>query len=238
MLANDVTPRLSSPLLLMSNRSRAQTIRRVCEALESTYDCPRHGNPISPLDDLIFIIISNKTGPVVTRAVYDRLRAEFPVWENVLSNRLSRLERILRPAGLSRVKSRNIRMTLRAIIRDFGSCSLDALRELPLGAAHTYLTGLPGVSDKVAKCVLMYTCGAQVLPVDSHVHRIATRLGWTRRRRADQCHDELEAAVPAHRRFAFHVNCVAHGRSCCRPARPSCDLCCVRRHCHHRRRAI
>ena len=219
------------PFPRLPHRNRAQVVRRVCDALQATYNDPRHGNPRDPLDDLVYVILSNKTGPIVARNVYDRLRAEFPQWAWILSEPRAKLKRRIRPAGLSEVKSRHIRGALLKIKRDFGDCDLTSLRGMQMHKAHAYLVSLPGVSDKVAKCVLMYTCDAKVLPVDSHVHRIATRLGWTQRKRADQCHDELEALVLPDRRKAFHVNCLAHGRRCCRPLKPDCEHCCIRRHC-------
>ena len=91
--------------------------------------------------------------------------------------------------------------------------------------------GLDGVSEKVAKCVMMYTLGFDVLPVDVHVHRVATRLEWTNRKRADQCHEELEALVKPRYRFAFHVDCICHGRAVCRPKNPRCNDCVIRRYC-------
>lgn len=222
-----------APLWCLSARRRAQTVRRVCEALEAEYGLPRHGNPHDPLDDLIYIMLSNKTGPATAQRVFDELRSRFACWNDVLKAPRARLERIMRPAGLSRVKSQQIRAALKRIRKDLGRCDLETLASSPIERAETYLTSLPGVSDKVAKCVLLYTCGARVLPVDAHVHRIATRLGWTRRKRADQCHAELEAIVPPHRRFAFHVDCVAHGRLICRPGSPVCERCCIKHRCHY-----
>ena len=79
-----------------------------------------------------------------------------------------------------------------AIIKsDLGRCDLTALKGEPEEVVEKYLTSLPGVSEKVAKCVMMYTMSARVLPVDVHVHRVATRLGWTTRKRADQCHQDI-----------------------------------------------
>jgi endonuclease-3 len=142
------------------------------------------------------------------------------------------LRKILGPAGLSLVKSRQIRATLGRIRRDFGKCDLSALRRnQDTGQVEVYLVSLPGVSTKVARCVMMYTLAAQVLPVDAHVHRIAGRLGWIDRRRADQSHEELDALVPASLRYAFHVDCIAHGRAICRPQKPNCPRCCLKRYC-------
>ena len=214
---------------------RGQVVRRVCEALAATYGRPRFGNPRKPLDDLIYIVMSNKTTPEMARQVYARIRQRFPDWHDVLTARPRVLRSILRPAGLATVKSSQIRAALRRIRCDFGKCDLAGLRSRPEQEIHNYLMSLPGVSDKVAKCVMMYTMGLDVLPVDSHVHRIAKRLGWTARRRLDQCQDELAVLVPPKRRYAFHVDCIAHGREVCRPTAPACQACCIRRHCDYYR---
>lgn len=212
-------------------RSRAQIVRRVCEALEGTYGEGRLGNPRRPLDDLVYIIISNKTAPETAQRTYRAVRRRFKRWDDVLRSRSTALQRVLEPAGLSGVKSQQIRAALRRMKADFGRCTLAPIRRLGTEEAQEYLLSLPGVSEKVAKCVMMYTMGAQVLPVDGHVHRIAMRLQWSARKRADQCHEELEALVPPHRRRMFHINCVMHGREVCRPAGPRCSDCCINTHC-------
>lgn len=233
--ANDMGRRLTGSIWKLAPRSRAQQVRRTCEALEQTYGRPRLGNPRNPLDDLVFIILSNKTAPQVARRTYLRAKRRFPAWDDVLKARPATLERVLRPAGLSRVKARQIRGALEKISRDQGKCTLRHLKKTRPEQAQKYLEELPGVSTKVAKCVLMYTTDAEVLPVDSHVFRVATRLGWTRRNRAAQCHDELEALVPAGRRYTFHVDAVTHGRAVCRPTAPLCDVCCISRYCDYYR---
>src|SRR5690606_23733101 len=108
------------------------------------------------LDDLIYIILSNKTTPQLAQNVYASLKARFATWEDLLAVRIETVRRIVRPAGLSTVKTRQIRAALRRIRTDWGSCSLDSLANLDHQAAEKYLKSLPGVSSKVAKCVLMY----------------------------------------------------------------------------------
>lgn len=227
---------LSGSIWRKPPRVRAQTVRRVCESLESTYGLPRLGNPRNPIDDIIYIVLSNKTAPTTAVRTYRRLKSRFPRWENLLRARPSTLRSLLKPAGLSGVKSQQIRDALKKIRSDFARLSLARVRGWPDAEAQRYLTSLPGVSEKVAKCVMLYTLGGHVLPVDAHVHRIATRLGWTARKRADQCHAELELLVPPRRRHAFHVDCVVHGRSVCRPISPLCGECCIRRHCEYYRK--
>lgn len=211
--------------------NRRNEVRSVCRNLTKTYGNPRFGNPPDPLDDLIYIVLSNKTAPRTARRTYRRLRARFPKWENVLAERGAALRSLLKPAGLSVIKSKCIRAALRSIKETFGACDLRALSGLGPEEAQNYLVGLPGVSEKVAKCVMMYTLNLPVLPVDTHVHRISVRLGWTARKRADQCHAELEALVPPQLRRGFHVACIAHGRRVCRPRNPLCYDCGIRRFC-------
>lgn len=212
---------------------RPSVVRAVCESLHQEYGQPRLGNPRDPLDDLVYIMVSNRTGPEVARQTYKRLKEAFSSWDSLLDGPSRTLAALLKPAGLSRIKSRQIRAAMQLIRRDFGSCDLRQLRRFPEAEAERYLASLPGASTKVAKCVAMYTLGGQVLPVDVHVHRISTRLGWTRRKRADQCHRELEAIVAPHLRHSFHVDCIQHGRSVCLPKNPNCAACCIRRYCQY-----
>ena len=215
----------------LSARVRGQRIRRVCERLEAEYGRPRLGNPPDPVADLIYLIVSTRTSILVARRVYESLRAELPTWEEVeLSPRT--LEAILQPSGLASKKTAQIVGSLEQIRQDFGRYTLDPLRVLNSTDQIDYLVRLPGVSGKIARCVTMYTMEAEVLPVDSNVLRICQRLGWTTRTRVQEAHDELEALVPPHRRFAFHVNCVLHGQQICK-AKPLCEICPVWRLCPH-----
>lgn len=208
-------------------------VGEVCGALRERYGQPRLGNPDNPLDDLVYIILSNKTCPGTAQSVYRHLKDTFVDWGSIASQSADALYDALKPAGLAAVKSEQIRGTLLRVREDRGTYDLDHLRGKRDEEAEAYLTSLPGVSEKVAKCVQMYTLGAQVLPVDAHVHRLATRLGWTARKRADQSHAELEALVPPDCRYAFHVDCILHGREVCRPRVPKCNECCISTQCDH-----
>jgi endonuclease III len=210
----------------------------VCEILKEEYGKPRFGNPDDPLDDLIYVILSNRTAPGVARRIYEDLKGRFDTWDELLtSSSVFEIIEFLKFAGLAAVKSQQIWAALEKIRWDFGSCDLSQLHDLPQEKAEEYLTSLPGVSLKVAKCVMMYTLNSEVLPVDSHVHRVTKRLGWNDRKRADQCHEELEALVAPDTRYALHVDCIAHGRAICRPAKPACQQCCVSQYCTYYRHA-
>lgn len=216
-----------------SRQSRGQIVRHVCDRLEATYGCPRHGNPRVAIDDLIYIILSNRSHFRASREVFKRLKCRKEGWGAVRKLGPKKLALILRPLGLSTIRAHQLSATLNDLHRDFGDCTLRPLYRLPDVDVQNYLENLPGVSTKVAKCVMLYTMGRQVLPVDTHVYRLSRRLGWVTKNRADQCHGELESLVPPQRRNAYHVCAIAHGRSVCRPSGPDCANCELRRYCEY-----
>jgi len=219
-----------------SPTKRSKIIRGVCSALKEEYGTPRLGNPRDPTDDLVYVILSNRTLPGMSKKVYLELKKEFYPWSGILNKSKRYVEGILKPSGLSRIRSSQLRESIKKIQRHFGEGGLKALMGKRETEVLDFLTSLPGVSVKVAKCVMMYTLGFKVLPVDVHVFRISKRLGWTARTRADQCHDELEALVPACMRYSYHVDCVAHGRLICRSEKPLCARCCIASYCKYAKR--
>jgi endonuclease III len=195
------------------------------------YGKPRLGNPDDPLDDLVYVLLSNKSAPERARQAYDRLKSDFADWEGVATAPESEIVAVLRPTGFANKRARQLQLALQRLKDDFGRYSLDDLKGWPETEVFEYLTSFNGVSDKVARCVMMYTLGFEVLPVDAHVHRVAHRLGWTNQQRPENSHEELEALVPPNLRYAFHVDCVAHGRTLCRPVQPNCAPCRLKLHC-------
>ncbi len=223
----------SGPIWSLGSTERARVVANVCTVLQQTYGKPRLGNPRQPLDDLVYIVLSNKTRPDTALDVFLDLKRRYPSWDSLLDEPRETIVATMARAGLANVKVDQIRDLLRRLKQDFGDVTLEPVLRFGEHDAHAYLVNLPGVSDKVAKCVMMYTMGFDVLPVDAHVHRIARRLGWTARKRADQCHDELEELVPPGDRFAFHVDCVVHGRALCRETKPLCPSCPISAWCRY-----
>lgn len=206
--------------------------RRVTAALASAYGSPTHNNKADPLDELIFIILSQMTRHHSYERAFNRLKSEAPEWDCVLSMPMTRLKRLIRDAGLSNQKGPRIKKILRTIRRDFGVLSLDSLRTWTENQAEQYLTHLPGVHLKTAKCVLLYALGHAVLPVDTHVLRVSRRLGFTDVDTiGTRVHSGLESVIPAALRHDYHVNAIAHGRAICIPARPRCSECILRTLC-------
>lgn len=184
------------------------------------------------MDELIFILLSQMTTHQSYERVFDRLKAKAPTWDVVAGMPLRRLKGLIKDAGLSNQKAPRIKTILRRIRADFAEFSLSQLAGLETPEAERYLTSLPGVSMKTAKCVLMYSLGREVLPVDTHVLRVSRRLGFTDQKVIGaRAHRDLEALVPPEFRYSFHVNAIAHGRLRCLAQNPRCGACVLKSIC-------
>jgi len=199
---------------------------RVADLLHQRYGSPRHGNKDDPLDELVFILLSQMTTHWSYNRVFDRLKAHFPTWDGVLKASEPELRHLIEDAGLSRQKAPRIQKIVSRAVADFGHADLSALRQMSTGRAEEYLCSLPGVGVKTAKCVLMYAVGRPVLPVDTHVWRVCRRLGLVGEDVPyPEVHEALESVVPPRARYRLHVNGIMLGRQVCKAKRPLCGEC-------------
>jgi endonuclease-3 len=90
------------------------------------------------------------------------------------------------------------------------------------------LLSLPGVGRKTAGCVLVFGFGKQALPVDTHVHRIANRLGLVQTKTPEQTEEALLKVFPPDRLAPVNGALVEHGKAVCRPISPKCNECSIR----------
>ena len=198
--------------------------------LEAAYGSPEAelGNKDDPLDEAIYIILSFQTDLSRVRSTWSALRAAYPSWEAVERAPALKIARALREGGLHRQKARTIRHLLFAVRRVVGELALDLLRGMNDADAERFLTRLPGLSWKAARCVLLYSLRRDVFPVDGNTFRILKRSGVLTARavyRRRTLHDALQAGVPAARRRSLHVNLVVHGQRTCLPRSPRCPEC-------------
>ena len=207
--------------------------------LDREYGAPFRelGNKSDPLDEAIYIILSFQTDVRRAQKVWRELSSAFPSWEDMLEAPLPRIAKALRAGGLQKQKARAMKNLLRAVAEDAGALSLDMLRDMSDQDAERFLTQLPGLSWKGARCVLLYSLDRDAFPVDINTFRIFRRAGIlplksVYRRRG--LHDALQQSVPPDRRKRFHINLVVHGQRTCLPKSPNCDACAVRSLCAKR----
>jgi len=201
-------------------------VRAVRNRLREIYGIPSAAPHRRPVEELVLTVLSQSTSDRNRDVAFLRLRRRFATWEEVRDAPLAEVEAAIRPGGLSRVKSARIQDVLRALP---DPVSLDALADGPVPSARAALCALPGVGRKTAACVLLFSFGMRDVPVDTHVSRVATRLGLLRPGGPfDELHDELLAMTPRGQELELHVNLLRHGRRTCHSQRPACAGCDLR----------
>jgi len=180
-----------------------------------------------PLEELVLTILSQNTNDVNRDRAFDAMRSRYPTWEVLASASPGDLAEAIKPGGLSNIKAPRILAVLHEIRdREGGSLDLGWMRTAHSNRVLAYLTSLPGVGPKTAACVLAFSLRRPVIPVDTHVFRVAGRLGLLPPRTdPERAHAVLEAAVPPRLRVSLHVGMIRLGREICRAGRPQCERC-------------
>jgi endonuclease-3 len=176
-----------------------------------------------PFRVLVATMLSAQTKDAVTAAAARRLFAAARGPRPMAALPTARVERLIYPVSFYRVKARHLRETCRQILSRFGGRVPATMEEL--------LT-LPGVGRKTANLVLILSHASRDnICVDTHVHRLANRLGWVRTRTPTETEHALYKVVP--RRWWPRVNLylVTWGQNVCRPVYPRCGACVVSRLC-------
>lgn len=188
------------------------------------------------LDELVATVLSQHTSDLNSERAFAQLKQRFPTWDEVLAAPVGQVADAIRCGGIAEQKARRIQQILAAIGDREGAIDLSRLDGMDDAAVEEYLLSLPGVGPKTAACVLVFSMGRAAFPIDTHVHRIATRLGWIPPgTTADRAHRLLGPAVPPGIRYDLHLALIIHGRTVCKAQRPRCEACVLRDLCDYGR---
>jgi endonuclease-3 len=198
----------------------------VVEVLRAFYGEPEwrpHGDAMS---ELVLTLLSQNTADTNSGRAFSRLLQRFPDWEAVAEAPLDEIIDAIRPGGLAPTKAPRLKAMLAEIKARTGGFDLRFLEDLPVDQAREWLRSLPAVGPKTAACVLLFGLGMPGLPVDTHVYRVAVRLGLVSEKlNPEKAQEELEARVPAEDHYHFHILLIRHGRHTCTARNPACGIC-------------
>ena len=191
------------------------------------------------LDMLVSVILSQATSDANSDRTYDALKERFPTWDAVLRARKQRLADTIRLGGLANQKAAVIRGLLKQIKERHGSLDLSFLRDVPTEEAARYLSQFRGIGPKTVACTLLFACGQDIFPLDTHIFRVLRRVGLIPSKCSDEfAHRVMNSLVPAGKFYSFHVNLIRHGRKLCRPRDPACERCPIVEYCDYGRERI
>jgi endonuclease-3 len=209
------------------SKPAARTFDRVLQPLARRYDVDRFArhNGASPFRVLVGCILSLRTRDEVSFPATERLFARAQDPAGVLRLRESTIARLVYPAGFYRTKARQIRALSRLLLERHAGRVPETLDELIL---------LPGVGRKTANLTVTLGFGKPGICVDTHVHRIANRLGWVRTRDPHATEMALRQILPPRWWIPINETLVRHGQEICKPISPVCTACPVARYCERR----
>lgn len=204
---------------------RRDTSLKIISALESVYG--------DVVPDLVFtnnyeltvaVVLSAQTTDRQVNGVTGKLFSTYPDFKSLAAARRSDVEKIIKSTGFYRVKAANIIALSRAVMERFGG-------SLPGSAPE--LMELPGVGKKSANVILSVGMGKPALAVDTHVSRIAGRLGYTDSSNPLVIEKDLCGIIPEQDWKKAHLLFIKHGRATCTARNPLCGTCAISRWCRY-----
>lgn len=165
---------------------------------------------------LVAVMLSAQCTDVKVNAATPALFARFPDVTAMATARPGQIMPFIRSLGLANAKSRHLVATARRIVADHGG-------QVPGDRAA--LEALPGIGRKSASVILANAFGVPALAVDTHVGRLARRLGLTVEQDPSRVEAALERLWPSARWLQAHHALIWHGRRTCYARRPACDRC-------------
>ena len=209
----------------------------VLERLAREYGFPRHGNPKDIFYSAVYVLLTAQTTLEQAGAALGTLRRRWPDARALSRARPAAIRRLIHSCGFGTTRTQKICALARSVASR--KPGLRTLRNLTDEEVEAELVALPGIGFKSARVIAaMSSLQRDRFAIDTHIWRIAQRIGWIPRRRTDRKPterqaDTLEGAIPMACRRQLHACLVALGRDHCRPRRPQCFSCPLKDLCTH-----
>ncbi len=204
----------------------AEKFDEIARRLEMAYG-PRPFAPDGdPVRQLVATILSQSITDHNSGMAMASLQDAYATWDEVIDAPEIDVASAIQAGGLARQKAPRIQQALRSLLA-LEASGID-LATMPADEAMEWLTSLPGVGPKTAACVLLFSLGQPIMPVDTHIARVMTRLGIVPDRTSTVTKQTiLTDLVGPHAPsiYAVHVETIEHGRTVCRARKPRCWAC-------------
>lgn len=178
-----------------------------------------------PLDILIATMLSQNTTDKTSYRAFVNLKNDIGSWDEVMEAPLSKIKNAIRVCGLTNQKSAAIRKLLKELKQKKGKLSLKYLAKLSDEKIYEDLLQYNGVGLKTISCVMAFSLGRDVFPVDTHVHRVTNRLGIVNAVTPVKTFEQVKDKIPEGKKFLFHTLLIRFGRKICRSQNPLCGSC-------------
>jgi len=219
----------------MTNETK---IRKIAKLLRKAYGTPPPRRTPA-VDELVRTILSQNTSDKNSVPAFWALKKRFGSWEKVLKAPKVVISATIKHAGLANIKSSRILNVLKLIKARESSISLASVKDMSVEDGLSYLKSLEGVGPKTAACVLLFSFGKPVMPVDTHIFRVTKRLGLIAHDlNIEEAHNVLTSMVPKDLIYELHLGIISHGRQTCRAPGPKCGSCVLYGICAFKRKSF
>lgn len=206
-----------------ANEWGPEQARKIFSLLERQYPHARTRLAYSdPFQLFVAVLLSAQTTDEQVNRITEKLFAVAPTPQQMARLQPEELEPYLKGCGLYRNKSRYLVEASRKLVKDFGGKVPENFDDL---------LSLPGIGRKSANVILSVAFGQPALAVDTHVFRVACRLGLALGRRPEDVEAELKEILPPEKWGRAHHRLIAHGRSVCKARNPRCTGCILKAYC-------
>jgi len=197
----------------------------ILQILESMYPNSKTAlNHSSPFQLLVATILSAQCTDERVNEITKELFPAFPTPHHLAQASFEEVASYIRSAGLWRSKASNLIGTAKILVEKYGG-------EVP--RTREDLEALPGVGRKTANVVLANAFGIPAIAVDTHVFRVANRLGLSTASTPLQTEQQLMEVIPQEKWIDAHHWLIRHGRALCKARQPLCNQCPLQSHCRH-----
>ncbi len=205
-------------------KNEKERIKKIISLLREKYPQSRTAlHYKNPLQLLVATILSAQCTDAKVNQITPRLFEKYPTASDLAEADREELEKIIRPTGFYRNKAKSIQEAAAVIEKEFSGQVPDTMDKL---------VKLPGVARKTANIILSSVFRkAEGIAVDTHVKRLAGRLGLSREKNPDKIEKDLMNLIPREDWLDFNYMLVNHGRKICQAKNPNCSQCILRQLC-------
>ena len=220
-------------------------LKKVRDILRKNYPDFNFYNKDKIFDEILYIFLSWRTPISKAETFYQGIKANFEDWNSLFKLTESDWFKRIESGGKAKDKARTLVKLLSKLKEDFGNVeNVETLFKKSDDEVYQYLVSLPGIKDKSAFCIMLYTMKRAVFPADAHCLRVSQRLGiieGTNERKQDRVsgQKELNELLEGDYQLCYdlHITMLQHGQKICR-RNPLCEQCVISHLCDYYKRKV
>ncbi|MDD2785754.1 MAG: endonuclease III [Patescibacteria group bacterium] len=196
---------------------------KIVQALKKRYPQKADMDLGNPEDSLIATILSARTTDIQVLKIFPSFRKKYPNWKKLAAADVKGIAASISSIGLYRNKAKSLKALAQKLLNDFNGSVPSTMDQM---------IALPGVGRKTASCVLSYSFGVPSIAVDTHVFRIARRLGWSKGKTPEKVEFDIKELLPEKLWSDVNRTMVRFGREICVGGnKPKCWMCPLAKFC-------